>query len=369
MSRVRSNRPRAITMWDFSWIERRWPGAGYEDWDRALDELVERGYDAVRIDAFPHFFSGAPDKTWLSLTCGQDGDWGSPTEVAIKVDDTLIEFIGKCRDRGVVVGLSTWYKDDPSHVRMNILTPADQARIWTNTLAHIDRAGLIDSIFYVDLCNEFPQRKWAPYLYGGSEEKDFRLSAEPIKQWMRQSIDAARKVYPHIDYTFSMCTQFDSWPEQDVTMLDFLEPHIWMSHPEVSDFYNRIGYSGPKRDFQQLVRNAEHEYRADPARHQKILTDEIAKIADWSRASGLPLITTECWAIIHYRDWPMLDWGWVKELCEVGVTSAVATHRWAAIGTSNFCGPQYRGMWRDVAWHRRLTAAIKTAPIAPDLRD
>ena len=25
--------PRAITMWDFSWLERRWPGAGYEDWD------------------------------------------------------------------------------------------------------------------------------------------------------------------------------------------------------------------------------------------------------------------------------------------------------------------------------------------------
>ncbi|MBN1791595.1 MAG: cellulase, partial [Bacteroidales bacterium] len=24
--------PRAITMWDFSWLERRWPGAGYEDW-------------------------------------------------------------------------------------------------------------------------------------------------------------------------------------------------------------------------------------------------------------------------------------------------------------------------------------------------
>jgi hypothetical protein len=27
--------PCAITMWEFSWIERRWPGAGYEDWDHA----------------------------------------------------------------------------------------------------------------------------------------------------------------------------------------------------------------------------------------------------------------------------------------------------------------------------------------------
>ena len=50
-------RPLAITMWDFSWLERRWPGAGYEDWDAALDGLAERGYDAVRIDAYPHLVS------------------------------------------------------------------------------------------------------------------------------------------------------------------------------------------------------------------------------------------------------------------------------------------------------------------------
>ena len=43
--------PLAITMWDFSWIERRWDGAGFEDWNAALDGVKERGYDAVRIDA------------------------------------------------------------------------------------------------------------------------------------------------------------------------------------------------------------------------------------------------------------------------------------------------------------------------------
>lgn len=57
--------PLAITMWDFSWIERRWDGAGFADWDDALDQLVERGYDAVRIDAFPHLISAAPQKEWL----------------------------------------------------------------------------------------------------------------------------------------------------------------------------------------------------------------------------------------------------------------------------------------------------------------
>lgn len=45
--------PRAITMWDFSWLERRWPGAGYENWDQALNELSERGYNAYVLTLIP----------------------------------------------------------------------------------------------------------------------------------------------------------------------------------------------------------------------------------------------------------------------------------------------------------------------------
>jgi hypothetical protein len=78
----------------------------------------------------------------------------------------------------------------------------------------------------------------------------------------------------------------------------------------------------------------------------------------------LPLATTECWSPINYRDWPMLDWGWVREVCEHGLDRALATGRWKALATSNFCGPQFRGMWRDIDWHRRLTSAIGKAAIA-----
>lgn len=370
MAKVRTRRPRAITMWEFSWIERRWPGAGYEDWDQALDELCERGYDAVRIDAFPHLVSADPDRLWTIFSDGQDGDWGSPSEVDIHVTDTLLEFIGKCRDRGVAVGLSTWYKRDPDDTRMRIKTPADQARIWLDTLGHIQRAGLMDAIFYVDLCNEFPNAKWAPYLYGSDERsKTERLTSQRLKDWMRDSIAKLKATYPGLAYTFSQSDQFDAWEQQDVTMLDFLEPHIWMAHPAESDFCAQIGYSFANRDFQKIVRHGKAHYLANKQKYDRLLIEWIDRAAEWSRRTDRALITTECWGLVNFRDWPMLEWDWLMELCALGTETAAATGRWVAIATSNFCGPQYRGMWRDIAWHRRLTDLIKSASIDPGLAE
>jgi hypothetical protein len=369
MPSIRTARPYAITMWEFSWIERRWPGAGYEDWDQALDELAERGYDAVRIDAFPHLIAADPHKTWTIHSDGQDGDWGAPGEVDIsKVGEALVEFIGKCKARGIVVGLSTWYKRDNEDARMLIKTTEDQARVWLATLDLIAAAGLIDAILYVDLCNEFPNVKWAPYLYPPGQAAADPMTDPRVIGWMRDSIALLRQRYPDLDYTFSQSDQFQLWEQQDVSMLDFLEPHIWITNPAMSSFYADIGYSFKLREFQTLIRKAKPHYLANKQRFDATLTEWIGKAADWSRRSKLPLVTTEAWASVMYRDWPMADWDWMMDVCVAGVEQASATGRWTAICTSNFCGPQYRGMWRDIQWHRRLTDLIKAGPIDAELR-
>jgi hypothetical protein len=75
------------------------------------------------------------------------------------------------------------------------------------------------------------------------------------------------------------------------------------------------------------------------------------------------LITTECWGVVDYKDWPLLEWDWVKELCDLGTREAIKTGQWAAIATSNFCGPQFVGMWRDFNWHKNLTDNIRKTEI------
>ncbi len=65
------------------------------------------------------------------------------------------------------------------------------------------------------------------------------------------------------------------------------------------------------------------------------------------------------WPGAGYEDWPLLNWGWILELNHLGVTTAAKTGCWAGIATSNFCGPQFAGMWREKLWHKELTDLIK----------
>ena len=362
-------------MWDFSWLERRWPGAGYEDWDQALDELAARGYDAVRIDAYPHLLSASAEKVWDLLPAWNQSAWGAPSKVKVRVGPELCQFIGKCRDRGILVGLSTWNRLEASGLRNRIQSPGDHTRIWQDTLHYLDQAGLLDALLYVDFSNEFPVPFWTPYLYGGNEnapssEEKPRASAE-ITTWMREAIREVARLYPTLDYTYSFCSQYRDWSRQDVSMLDFLEPHIWMSHPETSDWNARVGYDFEKFDpvgFDHIVENGYRVYQDGKSKYDAGLIAEIDNAAAWSRASGKPLITTECWSVVDYKDWPGLDWGWVKDLTAMGMEHAAAQGRWVAIATSNFCGPQFVGMWRDITWHRRLTDLIKSSPIDADLK-
>jgi hypothetical protein len=181
---------------------------------------------------------------------------------------------------------------------------------------------------------------------------------------MRRAIRVVRGGYPDLDYTFSITSEYDTWKQQDVSMLDFLEPHIWMANS--SEFYQQVGYNYEKfdsRGYDNLVDRGKPLYLSKPDYWKGKLRYRINLVANWSRVSKRPLITTECWSLVDYKDWPLLDWDWLKELCETGVEAAASTGRWVAMATSNFCGPQFVGMWRDVEWHKRLTNIIHSAPV------
>ncbi|MCF8224688.1 MAG: cellulase [Bacteroidales bacterium] len=366
--------PLAITMWEFSWLERKWPGAGYEDWDKALSELVERGYDAIRIDAFPHLIYNDPDKEYLLYPQWTFEEWGSPSINRVKVQPNLNLFLEKCREYNIRVGLSSWFREDENDLRMRLNSPEKHAAAWLKTLHSIDEAGLMDVIIYVDLCNEWTGPDWCPYFVNDPPEATWTgWNTKKSLKWMHKSTDILREHFPDLPYTFSFTGEVNaSTPDKGYfEMLDFLEPHIWMTSYNGSEFYRETGYvfnNFSSKGYESLALNGKRVYDSKKDYWNNGLKEQIYYAAKWSEVSKQPLITTECWGVVNFRDWPMLDWGYIKELCAVGTEEAAKTGRWLAIGTSNFCGPQFVGMWRDIKWHQQLTRMIHESTLADDLR-
>ncbi len=356
----------AITMWDFSWIERQWPGAGYEDWDMVLDELSERGYNAVRIDAFPHLVSEDKDKYWTLLPVWTVLDWGSPSKNRIQIQPALNQFIEKCNNRNIKVALSTWYRQDADNLRLNITTPDIMAKQWVKTIQTIEKANLLDNILFIDLCNEWPHPIWAPFFNNspdGLGEEGWYTDAS--MQWMQEAAGLVKNSYPDLPVTFSFKSN-KHLPQKDLSFLDLLEPHIWMSKCNDEEFYKIVGYNYPSNKptgFDKMVELSENLYNSKKEYWQKLLVEEIQFTASVAIEKKIPLATTECWGVVDYKDWPLLNWEWVKELCELGTKTAIKTGAWKYIATSNFCGPQFTGMWRDVDWHREMTSLIKNKKI------
>ena len=366
--------PRAITMWDFSWLERRWPGAGYEDWDLALDELLERGYNAVRIDAFPQLVSENPEKTWTLNEVWNVQDWGSPDVIQVRVQPLLNQFIAKCHDRDIKVGLSTWFRRDVDMTLMKIDSAAKMADIWIKTLKTIGDANLLDAILYVDLCNEWPGDIWCPFFTNDPPEQTFGYwQTDKSMKFMKESVELVRAAYPELPLCYSFTGgQPALYGEKDLSFFNLIEHHCWIAQLNDSEYSKAVGYNYERFSpvgYKNLVKNSERVYLEKKEYWHKLLREEITVIANAAKKANQPLITTECWGIVDFKDWPGLNWEIVKEMCAVGVEAAAETGQWIAIATSNFAGPQFVGMWRDVEWHRRLTSIIRSSAINPQIQD
>ena len=225
----------------------------------------------------------------------------------------------------------------------------------------------------MDLCNEWPGELWAPYFKNDPPSLTWGgWWTEASMHWMERSCEIVRKAHPNlaIGYSFEPKDRA-KLSGKDLSFLDYADPHLWMAQANNNEFNNEIGYNFDRfslKGYEAISAKAEAAYRRRPDYWQGLLRAHILSCSDAFRPHKIPLVTTECWAVVDYKDWPMLNWNWVRDLCEIGVETAAATGQWLAIGTSNFTGPQFRGMWREVEWHKRLTSLIKGSRISPEFK-
>ena len=391
--------PLAITMWDGSWLRRHYAGGGFESYDKALDELVERGYNAIRIDAFPHMIATAPDGTNADRFFNPAGvgfhwygfaQWGNPWSVYIYPRRDIVELLKKCEARNVYVLLSTWLKSNTSGRNGMISGPMDHVRIWDETLRFLEENDCLKQVIGVDVQNEIPWGGGYPWMRDqlsrvedpkrGGGKKPFN---EFICNYYKTVLGELRIRWPQMPFSVSYC--FNYWEEHfqiDHNDCDFLDIHIWaedapfkfLKNTRYEEAIVRFGenmmtkvegadsWGGkilpPDYEFEKICDEIHESWYKHQAQCEEFLEERIAYVAEKGKQYNIPVGNTEGWGSVSWAQHPMLRWDMIKEAALVAAKLG-RKYGYTFNCQSNFCEPHFPGLWNDVAYHKEVTSVIR----------
>jgi len=365
-----------IAMWDFSWLNSHYPGASFADFDQVTDELLERGFNTVRIEAFPWIIGnlGRPDET-VTIPEEPLANWGMCDRDRLHaVAQELAEFMTITRNKGIYVILSTWgsvCKEYPDK------TPENFLMVWEKTLAFLNERGLLEHVLYIDLDQEFPYfspnstnlrelakgpaaeasisdvdamnaaglRRPQRGLAWNEEQLDF------VSNLFNESIAHFQRLYPEKRFTFSLTGFWDECRLLKLKCLDVLELHCWVHGPK---FDNRTGFNEltkdrGKHDYADYQRRINATFNSVRPMLLQEMHQRLATAAAWAGEVCAPLTTTEAWGPWWHMDHPDLSWNWLREWCAECNQLAAQYGFWGSTPW-NYSHP-YWANWRDIDWY------------------
>jgi hypothetical protein len=368
--------PRRLTMamWDQAFLLRHGPGGSFADWDRVLDETVERGYNTVRLDPMPQWIDlSQPDRElhWPDPQAPYlPWDWN--TAVTAPAGRWLIEFMEKLHARpSLHYTLSAWWFGLVPGGSLMGPPPLGQpanftegAEMWAVMLREWKRRFGFDRLVYFDIANEVPyffpgfleRMKKECGLDWGTAAAFSPAQAAAIAGEMNPALAALRREFPELRFTASIHGDL-RWLDVPLE-LDCLDVHFyadadprWVQrtkfHEHMPDLSKRSDWHA---DFSDRCRKTAAAMAPMLRQRQRA---KLMRFAHWSAERGMPLTTTESWASWYMFDSPDLDWGWLLDWAEWSVEDAIDAGMWGWT-PHNYVQPHFAN-WADVRWHRRLT--------------
>lgn len=383
-------KPLAIAMWDFSWILRHHRYGEFENWEKVVSELAARGYNAVRLDVLPQYVAADTDGTITEeFRSTKEGwapaKWGNDYTMSFRPREALLEFLPLCRKYGIRVGLSSWFVNHRTGPRQLFLEEGGALRAWTETLLFLQQHNLLDdNIIYVDLLNEYP-------LYFGydwfKKEMNARGNVEQFKlnnpnAFVPDNLDMKVAGYNALQHKFYQDFADDfikkmrsRFPDQvfhmsitmttplealDIKEFGTLDYHIWLAILGDIPHWRTLGGIDQAKDNRPIFKELMQAWQTKRPHIIQLADKAITAVANKARQHNITCGNTEGWGPVGWLDHPELTWDWVKDAAEISVELAKKHENYKYICTSNFTHPQFKGMWEDVKWHKKMTDIIKS---------
>lgn len=334
----------AIADWDYSWLLRT-SGRDEDDYHllpRLLQELAERGFNALRVDAWPHLL--APDREgkradeFVILPHHQrDAERGSRSVRHLRPHDRLLRLAQAAQQAGISLWLTSWLLPDTQARRSQVRSPDDFVRIWHATLEWLADQKALAPVVALDFAHHFPDQ---PAGYGAWQQLFGRTPLLARRGWHSHKGEATgrinsylvevtqrlRTLYPQLHFGLSLAPErADQVKALDISELDFLDLHLL---PQERRRTGKDRLSHLLNDHQGFCRM--HQI-------QPVIAAGSHHLA--ARSQHLPDIC---------------------RLSEEGVELALASGI-SVINPCYYARPQSR-LWQEVAWLQQINRQILAAP-------
>ncbi|MEA1951666.1 MAG: cellulase-like family protein [Planctomycetota bacterium] len=362
-----------IAMWDFSWLYCHYPGGAFEDYDKVTDELLQRGFNTVRIDAFPmvidQLISDKQEK--FKVPADPLRNWGpSEKEWEHNAIAELIDFMTITKAKGISVILSSWGKGD----RKRYSNRKRFWKAWETVLDILQEKGLLDHVLYVDFDQEFPYfSPFAAELKRLSKKRPKKTANLPnamqqagagtgawnhaqrefVKEYFETTLAHFHEKYPGVRFTFSLTSFWREVRSIKPAGLDVLELHIWIKGQlnEYTGFNKLKKNRDPANDYKSYMAGI-----CEAMKHQDALRKHMRQQLDtarsWAKELRVPLTTTEAWGPWWHMDHPDLQWPWLYDWCEYCIGLSSEYGFWGSTPW-NYSHPYWKN-WANIEWYRKV---------------
>jgi len=373
-----------IAMWDYSYLKMHYDSGAYADYDKVTNELIERGFNTVRIDAFPLIIGSLKDPKEVITFKGSKWDTWGPTDINRKHEilAELISFMKITKAKNIKVILSTWNESclEYPDVKTKFADRNKYLSAWGTVLDTLDKCNLLDHVIYIDIDQEFPN--FSPFMniidslgkINNAEKIKMPLNNRLIGyndknsdelRWNKLQIDFAytlmdsslsyfHKKYPQLRFTYSFSELWEEMRYMNLTAFDVLELHIWLTQSK--RFMTRTLFDEQKKyrgeeDYADYNRRLIKTMEAIKPMLIKDMHNKLQYAKDWADEIAVPLVTTEAWGPWWQMDSKSLEWNYLYDWCELGVQLSAQYGFW---GTTpwNYSHP-YWNNWSNIEWYKK----------------